>query len=259
MIAEREYAARNMGSRKLSRVVRRQTPGNGGQKQVASTPKPNTQHNHSQLPGVQRMKDLQSQLGNQKIQSILEKKPDPVGDPSTRDTLEKQARKDFLKVIERVPTLMAHTSQLMAIPPGPIETSPLLNIAIVGLTDTTQLLAQLDAAIQMFERAGGDITEIRPIIAIRAHLSTLMFFMKQICHGAPLGPMAQQTVQEAIQEGVAYQIELTLQQIPNDDGVEQGPITQGDDQKKVVLRDMLRRLYLGPPGMYPSASSLKST
>jgi hypothetical protein len=206
------------------------------------------------------MKDLQSSLGNQKIQSILEKKPDPVGDPSTRETLEKESRREFLRVIERVPALMAHTSQLMAVPPGPIETSPLLSIAMVGLTETMGLLQQLDLAIEMFERGGGDITEIRPIVAIRAHLSTLMFYLKQIAMGAPLGPMAQQTVQEAILAGITYQTELTLQQALLDGGaVEEGPATQEDDQKKVVLRDMLRRLYLGPPGLYPSAKSLKST
>lgn len=246
------------GGRRLTRVVRRQTPGNGPTSAGTAT-KHAAHHGHSSNPALQRLKDLQSTLGNQKMQSILEKKPDPVSDAGMKADLEKEARRQFLQVVERVPSLLGPTSQLLAMQPGPIETSPLLSVALQGLTETTVLLTQLDMAIEMFERSGHDITEIQTIVAIRAHLSTLLFFLRQIAAGAPMGPLAHQTVMEALQECIRYQLELALKQaVPPGEGEEPGAPTDADAQKKLAMADLLRSLYLGPPGQFPSAGSLKS-
>lgn len=246
------------GGRRLTRVVRRQTPGNGAKNAAAAT-KHAAHHGHSGTTGLQRLKELQSTLGNQKMQSILEKKPDPVSDAGMKADLEKEARRQFLQVVERIPSLLGPTSQLLAMQPGTIETSPLLSVAMQGYTETAVLLTQLDVAIEMFERSGHDITEIQTIVAIRAHLSTLMFYLRQIAGGAPLGPMAHQTVMEAMQECTRYQVELAIKQaIPPGEGEEPGTTSEADAQKKLVMAEILRRMYLGPPGQYPSAGSLKS-
>lgn len=244
------------GGRRLTRSIRRQ-PAGGGTTLSTSSPKPSGHHGHSNSVGLQRLKDLQSTLGNQKMQNLLEKKPEPVGDPSVRAELEKLARREFLQVVEQVPTLLGSTSQLLGAQPGPIETSPVLGMAVQAIGVTSTLLARLDAAIEMFERGGGDITEIQTIVAIRAHLSTLIFFLRQTAAGAPLAQMAHQTVLEAHQECMRYQVELSVQAAMKDQK-EQGPIPQGEDEKKKALAEVLRRLYLGPPGLSPSSGSLKS-
>jgi hypothetical protein len=236
--------------------VRRQA---GDSKASASPATKPRQHHPQSSSTVQRMKDLQALVGNTAVAKMLEKKPDPVSDPSVRETLMKVSHEMFERIIDRMPTLFGPAAQLVgtsALPgqnPGHLVAVQQMGASLI------LMLAELDTAIHQFEQAGGELTDIQPIVALRAQLSTGLYFLNLIQSGAPMGPQLLQCVQEAVLEGTKYRQQLALKKALQGSGqVEEGPRTQDKQQDIDAKVLQWRMLFLGEPGRYPSAQGLKA-
>ncbi len=242
-------------------VVNRQGERGQGNKQSTADPKSGSTHQHGGhgSSAVQRLKELQATLGNKNVNNLLEKKAEAVTDPALRESLTSEAMKLFEQTIDRLPQLVGVTAPLLGMTPMPGGGMPDPTMAIQAHLAITAELAQLDNAIHLYERAGGDIIEIRPIIAIRAQLSTALFFVQQMLAGAPLGAQVFDAVSAALLEGAMFRQEQAVKKTLSGAGtVEEGPRTEVEHQKKLVLGNTMRLLFLGPPGLFPSANNLKS-
>lgn len=240
-----------MGAQRL-RTVRRKPPEPGSK----TTGKSHGVHHSSHSTNIQRIKEMQSLVGNQKTTSMLGKKPDQVTDPSLRDALNQQAHGMFDQVIKTLPALLSLTSPLLAqtsqvTPGGP---SPGTYQLVGELNNRIQML---DIGIQMYEQAGGQLSDIYPIIAVRAELSTALFHARLALGGAPVGPVIHTHVINAISRGGSYYAEQTIKKAQGMDAV-QGPMTQQDHARKEAEDQVLRSVFLGPPGEIPTASGLKN-
>ncbi len=241
-------------------VVNRQGERGQGNKQATTDPKSGStsQHGGHGSSQVQRLKDLQSALGNKNVNNLLEKKAEAATDPALRASLTAEAMKQFEQSIDRLPQLVGVTAPLLSMTPMPGGGAPDPTMAIQAHAAIITELGLLDNAIHLYEKAGGDITEIRPIIAIRAQLSTALFFVQQMFGGAPLGAKVFEAVSAAMTEGTLFrQEQSTKTALANSGTVEAGPPTESDHQKKLVLGNTMRLLFLGPPGLFPSAGNLK--
>jgi hypothetical protein len=251
-----------MGGRRLQP----QRPGPGKRRNVerqASTPQSKTAGpSHTNSHGgnsIQRMKDLQTLVGNSAVSKLLEKKPDLENNTSARDALMKLSRETFERVIDRLPSLFGPAARLAPTSTVPGQDAGQLSAVMEMGASLVGLLAELDQAIHQFEKAGGELTEIQPIVAIRAQLSTSLFFLNQIQAGAPLGPQLLQCIQEVALEGTKYRVELAIKKALEGAGeVDHGPKTESQQSGIETKLLQWRLLFLGEPGKYPSAPGLKS-
>ena len=249
-----------MGGRRLRPQTIRRGPGSQQRGQAAT---PGTKqakgggHPAGATNTVQRLKDLQALVGNNGVAKLLEKKPDAETNPSVREALMKLSLETFERVIDRVPGLFGPAALLMSTPmaPGP-------NMNQVGIAQMSAslipLLAELDGAIHQYEKAGGELTDIQPIVALRAQLSTALFYLNQLQGGTGTASQLLQSIQEAINEGTKYRLELAIRKANQAGGhTQEGPRTKQTQMAIDAKVLQWRSLFLSQPGLYPSPKGWK--
>jgi hypothetical protein len=239
----------------MGRSRLRTNPGNPSPKvQTSPSTKSKVQHQHHSdrgpKVGGRAIALLQGSAGNRAVANLIERKDEKAAlAPEQRDSLLEAAKRMFEQGLNMIPGAIGPVTQLIGatgVTPG---SPPPMVFEAMGTVSAA--ISVLDAGFQLYEQAGGDLSEVAELAKSRAHLSTALFFLKLIQSGTPMGGLAQKHVLAAMLAGNKYRVDEAVK-LATSGADEQGPVSESDYHKKQALARVIKDVHLGPPGERPS-------
>lgn len=177
--------------------------------------------------------------------------------PQQRDVLLAAAKGSIEQGLTQLPSCLSLASQLLGVAqsptpggmPGPPPQTIGVGSALVG---TLQMSGtQLDTGLRVYESAGGRLADIPAVLTIRGHVSSALFFARQLMAGTPGVAHQVFTFAQATMPALAAYRAGEANRLV---GPQQGPETAADAARAAGESAVLRTRYLGALGAAPTVS-----
>lgn len=198
-------------------------------------------------------KELQRSAGNRAASRLVQR--DGTVEPQLRDALLATATTSIEQGLRQVPSCPASAKQLLEAAQGPAPSgvpglAPQVTHVAVALVGNLQMIgAQLDAGLQMYEKAGGRLADIPAVLKVRGCVSSALFFTKQVMAGVP-GTAGQ--VLACAYAALPALAEYRAGEAARTAFPKQGPETAADAARAAGESAGLRARYLGALGASPT-------